>query len=96
MLARAGSQQNTKSRVASRLQGVSHSLDTLSDDPQTSLEPLEVQLSVSDQQSEEEDAFEEREDDRANDPACIQCDDGGMLLLALYKDYFKIVLRKCS
>lgn len=96
MLARAGSQQNTKSRVASRLQGVSHSLDTLSDDPQTRLEPLEVQLSVSDQQSEEEDAFEEREDDRANDPACIQCDDGGMLLLALYKDYFRTVLRKCS
>lgn len=31
-------------------------------------------------QSEEEEDFEEREDDRANDPACIQCDDGGALL----------------
>ena len=30
--------------------------------------------------SEDEEDFEEREDDRANDPACIQCDDGGALL----------------
>lgn len=30
--------------------------------------------------SEDEEDFEEREDDRANDPACIQCDDGGEFL----------------
>lgn len=30
--------------------------------------------------SEDEEDFEERQDDRANDPACIQCDDGGALL----------------
>ena len=35
-----------------------------------------------DGEEEEEEAFEEREDDRANDPACIQCDDGGMASLA--------------
>ena len=34
---------------------------------------------VSGQQTDEDD-FEERIDDRANDPACIQCDDGGVLL----------------
>lgn len=30
--------------------------------------------------SEDEEDFEEREDDRANDPACIQCDDGGDIM----------------
>lgn len=33
-----------------------------------------------DQSSDEEETFEERSDDRANDPACIQCDDGGDIM----------------
>ena len=35
-------------------------------------------------QSEDDEDFEEREDDRANDPACIQCDDGGALLTIVW------------
>ena len=38
-------------------------------------------------QSEEEDNFEEREDDRANDPACIECDDGGIMLVHMSTFY---------
>lgn len=35
-------------------------------------------------QSDDEEDFEEREDDRANDPACIQCDDGGAVLTVVW------------
>ena len=51
-----------------------------SQEPQPGLSTVQ---SDSGGQSDEEENFEEREDDRANDPACIQCDDGGALASAV-------------
>ena len=47
---------------------------------QEPLPELSAIQSDSGAQSDDEENFEEREDDRANDPACIQCDDGGAFL----------------
>jgi len=77
--ATASLQQGTQARFSKPQQNVDKSLDTLDDDDSDAFEPLELHTEASDQQSDEQDAFEERADDRANDPACIQCDDGGML-----------------
>ncbi len=68
-------QQDPKGRAIEPRQGLGDSSAGFGDDHQEALGPVET----SDQQSDEEEAFEEREDDRANDPACIQCDDGGVL-----------------
>jgi len=70
--------EGTQARLSNAQQSVNKSLDTLDDDDSDAFEPLELHTEASDQQSDEQDAFEERADDRANDPACIQCDDGGM------------------
>ena len=48
----------------------------------------------SDVPSEDEEDFEEREDDRANDPACVECDDGGALLIVLWLVHCAISLRQ--
>ena len=80
--ATASLHQGTQARFSKPQQNVNKSLDTLDDDDSDAFEPLELHTEASDQQSDEQDAFEERADDRANDPACIQCDDGGILEIA--------------
>ena len=76
--ATASLQEGTQARFSKPQQNVDKSLDTLDDNDSDAFEPLELHTEASDQQSDVQDAFEERADDRANDPACIQCDDGGM------------------
>ncbi|DBA75188.1 TPA: hypothetical protein ACH3X1_010495 [Trebouxia sp. C0004] len=78
--ATANLQRGTQARSAKPQQNVNKSLATLDDGESDAFEPLELHTEASDQQSDEEDAFEERADDRANDPACIQCDDGGDIM----------------
>ena len=65
------------SKPAAQSQSSSRSLNRgISDD----LAASDSVLYGSDQACDEEEIIEERSDDRANDPACIQCDDGGALL----------------
>lgn len=67
--------QKAQDRVASPFQGLG-SFAGFGNVPPADLEPKSSKQNLQ-QQSDEEEAFEERTDDRANDPACIQCDDGG-------------------
>ena len=66
--ATASLQEGTQARFSKPQQNVDKPLDTLGDDDSDAFEPLELH-------TDEQDAFEERADDRANDPACIQCDE---------------------